>query len=270
MQNSLKHHARKRFGQNFLQDLRVIDRIIHSITPKTEDKLIEIGPGMGALTAPLLKACPNLQAIEIDRDLIPGLLVQFAKYPSFKIHREDALTFDFSKLTNQKTLRIVGNLPYNISTPLIFHLLSFQHLIRDMHFMLQHEVAERLTAKPGNKHHGRLSLMVQYYCQIDYLFAVPPECFIPKPKVNSAIVRMIPYQTLPHPADNYEHLKQLISTVFQQRRKTLSNSLKPLLSKDLIEKLPIDLRLRPENLSLEDYVKLSNFITHALNRLHSQ
>lgn len=261
----MTHRPRKRFGQNFLNDPEVVDRIIRSIAPRAEDKLIEIGPGMGALTKPLLNACPRLQVIEIDRDLIPGLLAQFAKYRDFNIHRQDALTFDFSTMASQRDIRIVGNLPYNISTAMIFHLLSFQNLIQDMHFMLQREVVERLTAKPGNKKYGRLSVMVQYYCQVGYLFDVPPECFIPEPKVNSAIVRLIPYQRLPYPADDYEHLKQLVATVFQQRRKTLGNSLKPLLGKGLVKKLPVDLTLRSENLSIKDYVALSNIIVREFN-----
>jgi 16S rRNA (adenine1518-N6/adenine1519-N6)-dimethyltransferase len=262
----VKHRARKRFGQNFLHDPVIIDRIIQGIAPSNKDKLIEIGPGKGALTGPLLQACPNLQAIEIDRDLIPGLLAQFAKYPNFKIHQKDVLNFDFSTSTQRRNIRIVGNLPYNISTALIFHLLSFKDLIQDMHFMLQHEVVERMSAEPGSKRYGRLSIMVQYHCKVEYLFGVPPESFSPIPKVDSAIVRLTPHQKPPWHADDYEHLNHLVRLAFQQRRKTLSNSLKSLLlGKELANELFTDQKRRPEDLSIDEYVKLSNSITRRLN-----
>lgn len=254
------HRARKRFGQNFLQDTLIIDRIVRSIAPQSDDNIVEIGPGQGAITAPLLDACPKLNVVEIDNDLIPILLAQFAKYKDFKIFKEDALKFDFQQLAQEKPLRIVGNLPYNISTPLIFHLLSFYQNIADMHFMLQKEVVERLAAKASSKHYGRLSVMVQYYCDVEHLFDVPPESFHPQPKVNSAIVRLSPHRTLPEPADDVELLSKLVNTCFQQRRKTLRNSLKQLLSNEQIEALPIDTKLRPENLSLKDYVTLSNLM----------
>jgi 16S rRNA (adenine1518-N6/adenine1519-N6)-dimethyltransferase len=256
-----QHRARKRFGQNFLNDAGIIDRIVRSIAPKPDDNLVEIGPGQGALTAPLLAACPQLHVIEIDRDLIPILLAQFAKYPHFQIHQQDALNFDFTQLTSTRPLRIVGNLPYNISTPLIFHLLSFQSHVSDMHFMLQKEVVQRLAASAGDPHYGRLSVMVQYYCEVEHLFAVPPECFTPQPKVDSAIVRLKPHTTLPFIATNLDIFSRLVNVAFQQRRKTLRNSLKQLLDTDIIAELPIDTSLRPENLSLEDYVNISNLIT---------
>jgi len=257
------HKARKRFGQNFLTDQNIINRIVTSIAAKPSDRLIEIGPGQGAITQQLILACPQLQVIELDRDLIPILLAQFAKYPEFAIHQHDALKFDFATLIkNQQPLRIVGNLPYNISTPLIFHLLSYQDRIRDMHFMLQKEVVNRLVAKAGEKNYGRLSIMVQYYCETEHLFAVPPECFDPQPKVDSAIVRLEPHTTLPHIADNVEHLSHLVNLAFQQRRKTLRNTLKQLIDKEVLDKLGeaigIDVSLRPENLSIKDYVTLSN------------
>ncbi|MGH1485789.1 MAG: 16S rRNA (adenine(1518)-N(6)/adenine(1519)-N(6))-dimethyltransferase RsmA [Cellvibrionaceae bacterium] len=255
-----QHRARKRFGQNFLNDPGIVSRIVRSIAPKPDDNIVEIGPGQGAITAPLLEACPKLQVIEIDNDLVPILLAQFAKYNDFKIHQQDALKFDFSSLANDKPLRIVGNLPYNISTPLIFHLLSFQQKISDMHFMLQKEVVERLAASAGEKHYGRLSIMTQYYCQVDHLFGVPPECFSPRPKVDSAIVRLAPFNTLPFVANDKEHFSHLVNIAFQQRRKTLRNTLKQILSKEQIDLLPIDTSLRPEKLSVEDYVNLSNNI----------
>lgn len=259
--NPLQHRARKRFGQNFLRDQAIIDHIVRSIAPRNEDNIVEIGPGQGAITAPLLQVCPKLNVIEIDRDLIPILLAQFAKYKDFHIHKEDALKFDFASLAKDKALRIVGNLPYNISTPLIFHLLSFKNCIQDMHFMLQKEVVERLAATENDKHYGRLSVMAQYFCEVEDLFDVPPESFNPQPKVNSAIVRLTPHQTIPYVADDFTVFSQLVNTCFQQRRKTLRNNLKNLLDKDQLDTLTIDLSLRPENIALKEYVELSNIIT---------
>ena len=255
------HKARKRFGQNFLQDQNIIDRIVRNINPKESDNLIEIGPGQGAITKQLIEACPQLQVIELDRDLIPILLAQFANYKQFKIHECDALKFDFTSVIKPgQPLRIVGNLPYNISTPLIFHLLSYHSHIRDMHFMLQKEVVLRLVAQPGDKNYGRLSIMVQYYCQVEQLFGVPPECFNPAPKVDSAIVRLQPHASIPYVADNIDHLGKLVNAAFQQRRKTLRNTLKHFIDADKIDDLPVDSRLRPENLSVNDFVQLSNIL----------
>ena len=205
--SSLTHKARKRFGQNFLTNQTIIQKIVNSIAPQADDCLVEIGPGKGAITQHLIAACPSLQVIELDKNLIPILLAQFAKYPEFGIHQHDALQFDFNSLRkNNKPLRIVGNLPYNISTPLIFHLLSFQAGIQDMMFMLQKEVVQRLTASENEKHYGRLGIMVQYYCKVEYLFDVPPESFDPMPKVDSAIVRLEPHTTIPHVANDIDFL----------------------------------------------------------------
>ncbi len=260
-QNSaFKHQAKKRFGQNFLNDIDIIERIVRTIAPLADDNLVEIGPGQGAITAPLLSLCPSLNVIEIDKHLIPILLAQFAKYDGFKIHQEDALKFDFSTLATERPLRIVGNLPYNISTPIIFRLLSFQNKIADMHFMLQKEVVERLASTAGEKNYGRLSVMVQYYCQVENLFGVPPESFTPQPKVDSAIVRLTPFKTLPFVAEDTTVFSKLVNVAFQQRRKTLRNSLKQLLSKEQIDSLPVDTSLRPENITLEEYVNISNLI----------
>ena len=257
------HKARKRFGQNFLTDQKIIQKIIKSVYAKPEDRLIEIGPGQGALTKHLIETCPQLQVIELDKDLMPILLAQFAKYPDFKIHQEDALQCDFNRfiLHDKQQLRIVGNLPYNISTPLIFHLLSYQNQIQDMHFMLQKEVVNRLAAQAGEKNYGRLSVMVQYYCQVEKLFLVPPECFNPAPKVESAVVRLQPYVAPPYIANDMNHFSQLVNIAFQQRRKTLRNTLKQLIDTDVIQTLTIDTSLRPENLSVKDYVDLSNTLT---------
>lgn len=253
------HKARKRFGQNFLNDPGIISRIVRSISPKADDNIVEIGPGQGAITSQILELCPNLNVVELDRDLIPILLAQFASYKGFKIHQADALKFDFTSLyQDTKPLRIVGNLPYNISTPLIFHLLSYQEKVQDMHFMLQKEVVERMAADPSQKAYGRLGIMVQYYCKVDNLFHVPPECFSPRPKVDSAIVRLVPHTTLPYTAKNIGLMERLVNAAFQQRRKTLRNTLKHFISKEQMETLDIDTGLRPENLSVADYVRLSD------------
>jgi 16S rRNA (adenine1518-N6/adenine1519-N6)-dimethyltransferase len=256
-----QHRARKRFGQNFLHDQGVIHRIARSINARSTDHVVEIGPGQGALTADILASGCLLDAIELDRDLIPLLQQQFHNNDRFRLQQADALAFDFSSLQNdQQKLRVVGNLPYNISTPLIFHLLSHRQLIQDMHFMLQLEVVNRLVATPGNKNYGRLSVMAQYYCEIQSMFEVPPEAFDPKPKVQSAIVRLSPYQQLPCPADNVETLQTLLRIAFNQRRKTLRNSLKTLVTSEQLEALAIDPMARPETLTLQQFVNLSNAI----------
>jgi len=262
------HKARKRFGQNFLVDQSVINSIVRAIRPKATDALIEIGPGKGALTSPLIEACEQLQVIELDRDLIPILLAQFVKYPQFKIHQADALKFDFARLIQaQEKLRIVGNLPYNISTPLIFHLLDFAPQISDMHFMLQKEVVMRLAAEPGDKNYGKLSVMVQYYCEVSHLFDVPPESFQPAPKVDSAIVRLVPHQVKPAIATDITHLQKLVGAAFQQRRKTLRNALKnyELEIAARSSRIALDFSLRAENLALQDYVNLSNTLLEPID-----
>lgn len=255
-----KHQARKRFGQNFLVDEHIIAKIAHAIGPKAADNLVEIGPGQGAITALILAKCPRLQAIELDRDLVPILEKKFVQHPEFTIYQADALAFDFASLSENGPLRIVGNLPYNISTPLIFHLLSFKQYIQDMHFMLQKEVVDRMAAAPGDKTYGRLSIMCQYHCSVMGLFDVPPHAFRPVPKVNSAIVRLVPHRTLPFTANNVALLATVVKTVFQMRRKTLRNGLKPLLAAEQLDALNTNLNLRPEALSVQDFVELSNEI----------
>lgn len=263
-----QHRARKRFGQNFLRDLGIISRIVRSIGPREGDRLVEIGPGQGALTAPLLEAAGGLEVIELDRDLIPGLRVQFFNYPDFIIHEGDALKFDFAALKGDgPALRVVGNLPYNISTPLIVHLLTAGNAIADMHFMLQKEVVERLAAEPGGTDWGRLSVMAQYYCQVDQLFIVPPEAFVPRPKVDSAIVRLTPHAALPHVADDPALLFELVKLAFGQRRKTLRNNFKGRVSPETLEALGIDPVRRPQTLTVAEYVAIANRIAanEALN-----
>ncbi|WP_114418115.1 16S rRNA (adenine(1518)-N(6)/adenine(1519)-N(6))-dimethyltransferase RsmA [Marinospirillum perlucidum] len=252
------HRARKRFGQNFLQDPGIIRRIVKSIGPTASDHLVEIGPGMGAITELLLDSDARLDAVELDRDLIPGLRVKFFNHPNFQVHEADALKFDFSSLQEAgEKLRIVGNLPYNISTPLIFHLLGFEGLIEDMHFMLQKEVVERLAAEPGSGQWGRLSVMAQYFCSIDNLFLVPPECFHPRPKVDSAIVRLTPKPAAERESVDLEVFSRLVRQAFAQRRKTLRNNLKGILDSEHLLSLGIDPQRRPETLKLEEFVQLA-------------
>lgn len=256
-----EHKARKRFGQNFLIDHGIIRDIVRAVHPHKDDVIVEIGPGKGAITQLLADSCDNLSVIELDRDLVPWLKVKFEKHPNFQLYQADALQFDFAKLvTNEQPLRIVGNLPYNISTPLIFHLLSYSSTVRDMHFMLQKEVVKRMAAQPGDSAYGRLGIMVQYYCEVENLFEVPPTSFDPAPKVDSAIVRLVPYKEIPHKAVNIKTLENLVNVAFQQRRKTLRNALKQLLSPEVLEQLPIDLTARAEEISLPEYVTTSNLL----------
>ncbi|MEN9465506.1 MAG: rRNA methyltransferase [Pseudomonadota bacterium] len=253
------HKARKRFGQNFLHDQYVIGKIIKAINPKASEALVEIGPGMGALTEPILEACGKLDVVELDRDLIPILRTKFFNFPEFRIHEGDALKFDFRTLLKPgQRLRIVGNLPYNISTPLIFHFLAHHAIVQDMHFMLQKEVVERLAAAPGSGDYGRLSIMAQYYCKVEPLFIVGPGSFNPPPKVDSAIVRLSPYEVLPHPAKDIKMLERVVREAFNMRRKTIRNTLKNLMNAEQITALGLDTNLRPENLSLADYVRIAD------------
>lgn len=256
------HQPRKRFGQNFLHDMTVISRLSNSIHAKADDNIVEIGPGQGALTEPLLKTLSHLNAVELDRDLIPLLENKFSK-EQLTIHSADALKFDFRQLFSDKPLRVVGNLPYNISTPLLIHLLSYQRNIKDMHFMLQLEVVDRLAARPGNKIYGRLSIVSQYFCQVDKLFNVPPSAFNPPPKVMSAIVRLEPRE-FEVKANNEILFQQVVKLSFSQRRKTLRNNLKQLLDKEQLELLNVDLSLRAEQLSVAEYVKLANEINELI------
>lgn len=257
-----QHRARKRFGQNFLHDAGVIHRILRSIAPREQDFLLEIGPGQGALTEGLLASNGHLDVIELDQDLIPLLKLKFGLNPRFSLHQGDALKFDFSQLAGaERKLRVVGNLPYNISTPLIFHLLAHTPVIKDMHFMLQKEVVERLAAQPGGGDWGRLSIMVQYHCRVEHLFNVGPGAFNPPPKVDSAIVRLTPHAELPHPAKDHHLLERVVREAFNQRRKTLRNTLKGLLDTAAIEAAEVDGSLRPEQLDLAAFVRLADQLT---------
>jgi 16S rRNA (adenine1518-N6/adenine1519-N6)-dimethyltransferase len=258
----MTHTARKRFGQNFLHDHSIIYNIFASIQAKTNEHWVEIGPGLGALTEPLLKENIRLDVVELDRDLVVLLKEKFGHYADFRIYSADALRFDFSSLVEKgEKLRIIGNLPYNISTPLMFHLLDNAYCLEDMHFMLQKEVVDRICATPGSKKYGRLSVMMQYYCAAELLFDVPPESFDPVPKVMSAIVRLVPHQQPPVQVNNVAIFKRLVTEAFSQRRKTLRNSLKKLLDEQAIADAGINPTLRAETLSLHEFAKLANLLT---------
>ena len=249
---------RKRFGQNFLQDDGVIQAIVRAIAPTADDHVVEIGPGQGALTGALVTSGCQLDAIELDRDLTTGLLAAFSIHPRFALHTGDALTFDFGQLTNDdRPLRVVGNLPYNISTPLIFKLLDNTSLIRDMHFMLQREVVLRLAAEPGSKDWGRLGVMAQFHCQVSHLFDVPPEAFFPAPKVQSAIVRLLPHSSTPFPDCDVAKLGRVVQMAFAQRRKTLRNNFKGTFGDSDLVAAGIDPSARAETLPIEAFVALS-------------
>jgi 16S rRNA (adenine1518-N6/adenine1519-N6)-dimethyltransferase len=255
------HLARKRFGQNFLHDQSVIHRIVMAIAPKVGQHIVEIGPGLGALTKEVLPMVGEMDVIELDRDLISKLESLPKNDETLRIHSGDALKFDFTELVKEKEqLRVFGNLPYNISTPLIFHLCAQGRLIKEMHFMLQKEVVDRMVADPGSKRYGRLSVMVQYFCQVQCLFYVPAHCFQPAPKVESAIVRLQPYSEKKYRATDESLFAILVRTAFNHRRKTLRNALKDMVTEQQLIDASIDPSARPETISLQQFVALANAI----------
>jgi 16S rRNA (adenine1518-N6/adenine1519-N6)-dimethyltransferase len=257
----LGHKARKRFGQNFLNDPYIIDGIVSAIHPQSGQNLVEIGPGLGALTEPVAKQVDSLTVVELDRDLAERLRGHSELKDKLTIYEADALRFDFSTLANpEHKLRIFGNLPYNISTPLMFHLFEFHDVIQDMHFMLQKEVANRLAAGPGTKAYGRLTVMTQYYCKIIPVLEVPPYAFVPPPKVDSAVVRLVPYQERPYRATSIQWLDRVCREGFSQRRKTVRNCYKSLLDVSVLEDLEINPTFRPENLSIKQFVAMANWL----------
>ncbi|CAB3757934.1 16S rRNA (adenine(1518)-N(6)/adenine(1519)-N(6))-dimethyltransferase RsmA [Paraburkholderia humisilvae] len=266
------HFARKRFGQNFLVDLSVIDSIVNLIRPQRGERMVEIGPGLGALTEPLVErlATPDspLHAVELDRDLIERLRKQFGE--RLRLHEGDALAFDFSALAvpiesgtpnHKPSLRIVGNLPYNISSPLLFHLATYAQCVIDQHFMLQNEVVERMVAEPGSKAFGRLSVMLQYRYVIDKLLDVPPESFQPPPKVDSAIVRMIPYAPHELPDVDEATLGDVVTAAFSQRRKMLRNTLAGYRDVIDFDALGFDLARRAEDVPVDEYVRVARAVS---------
>jgi 16S rRNA (adenine1518-N6/adenine1519-N6)-dimethyltransferase len=245
----MRHQPRKRFGQNFLVDHQIINQIISTISPKNDDSIVEIGPGKGAITFPIIKHLDHLSAIEIDRDLIS--ILKSKEQEKLTLYQADALTFDFSQIPNK--LRIIGNLPYNISSPLLFHLLDYRKQIIDMTFMLQKEVVDRIVAPPGNKTYGRLSVMMQAFYEVELMFVVPKESFEPQPKIESAILYL---KTREQPlVKNSKPLEEIVKLAFSQRRKTLKNCLKLVLNQSQTE---IDLSQRAEMLSTENFVTLMN------------
>ena len=254
-----QHIARKRFGQNFLIDTQVIGDIVNAVAPARGDCVVEIGPGLGALTDPLLKRVDHLHVVEIDRDIIARLKKRYSP-AVLTIHEGDALKFDFSSLgaTSDQRLHIVGNLPYNISTPLLFHLADYADRVHDMHFMLQKEVVERMVAAPGTSDFGRLSVMLQYRFVMDWLLDVSPESFTPAPKVDSAVVRLIPRPPGECMALSEAVFANVVATAFAQRRKMLRNNLKSLVSDELFATLGIAPTARAEELSVDDYVRIAN------------
>lgn len=252
----MKHQPRKRFGQNFLTDTSVIEKIVASINPQPGEVMVEIGPGQAALTLPLMQSGVDLHVVEIDRDLCESLLKRFPG--KFQLHQQDALKTDFASIVSGQKFRLVGNLPYNISTPLIFHLFQWSQLMTDMYFMLQKEVVDRMAAEPGGKDYGRLSVMSQFYCQVSPLFVVKPGAFYPPPKVDSRIVRLVPHQKPPVDIPSEKIFAQVVRQAFSQRRKTLRNCLKSLLTENQIKAADVDPGLRAERLHLQDFARLSH------------
>ena len=253
------HRARKRFGQHFLSDPGIIDDIVSAIGATADDTLVEIGPGQGAITAPLLKSGADLHAIELDRDLAAALKQRYADTANFSLHEADALKFQYGALGSD--LRLIGNLPYNISTPLLFHLLESLSSIRDMHFMLQKEVVDRMAAEPGSKRYGRLTIMLGCHCTVEPLFDVPPEAFRPPPKVWSSVVRIEPRRPAAFDIDDPTTLSRLVTQGFSQRRKTLRNALRDLVTDADLEAVGIDPGARAESVSIADWVELSNHMS---------
>lgn len=255
------HRARKRFGQNFLRDPNTIRRIVAAIGPKPGEHLVEIGPGLGALTEPLIEAAGHLTAIELDRDLAARLRERFPE-ERLRLIEGDALRFDFASLP--APLRVVGNLPYNVSTPLLFHLAEYADRIVDMTFMLQKEVVERMAAEPGSAAYGRLSVMLQQRFSVRKCFDVPPGAFVPMPKVTSSIVRLTPLPEGTHALEDPEGFSRLVAAAFNQRRKTLRNALKALVPDEKrFAQVGIDPNARAETLAVEDFVRLANVLAHA-------
>ena len=257
----MQHRPRKRFGQNFLQDRHTIDAILHAINPQVTDHVLEIGPGLGAITFPLLKRVDHLTAIEIDTDLQTHLTMHEGQNKKFNLINADALTVDLTPFGNK--LRVVGNLPYNISTPLLFHLLQYHEQIEDIHIMLQKEVVDRLAATPGSKAYGRLSIFAQYHCEVEALFTVPSTAFHPAPKVESAVVRLTPHRPPRYELVQTDDLERIVAKAFSMRRKTLSNNLKTLVTAAELTSIKLDPSLRPEQIPIEDYIRLAKFVSNS-------
>ncbi|SNY60210.1 dimethyladenosine transferase [Arsukibacterium tuosuense] len=255
------HRARKRFGQNFLHDQHVIGRIVQAIAPKASDVLVEIGPGLGALTEPVAEAAGKLVVVELDRDLAERLRQHPTLADKLTVYQADAMKFDFAALLQPgQKLKIFGNLPYNISTPLLFHLFEFADHINNMHFMLQKEVVQRMTASHGSKTFGRLSVMTQYYCQAIPVVEVGPGAFTPAPKVDSAVVRLLPYPIAERAKVDPAVLNRVCLEAFNQRRKTLRNGFSNFATAEQIIALGIDPTIRPEQLPVSGFIKVAQWL----------
>ena len=255
------HRARKRFGQNFLHDPQVIGRIVKAIAPKPGETLVEIGPGLGALTEPVVAAAGHLTVIELDRDLAQRLREHPQLAEKLTIYQADAMKFDFNSLLQQgQKLKVFGNLPYNVSTPLLFHLFSYADQIENMHFMLQKEVVQRMTAVHGSKAFGRLSVMTQYYCEAMPVVEVGPGAFKPAPKVDSAVVRLLPRAVAERAAVPAEVLNRVCLEAFNQRRKTIRNCFSNFASAEQLEQLGLNPGLRPEQLAVADFVRVAQWL----------
>ncbi len=254
----MSHQARKRFGQNFLHDKNVIQRIVSAVNPQPGDRLVEIGPGQGAITRHLLDASGELVVIELDRDLVEPLSRHCGTHGRLQIYNEDALRFDFATLATDTPIRLVGNLPYNISTPLLFHLLNYAGQIQDMFFMLQNEVVDRLAAQPNSRDYGRLSVMMQTRCHVNKLFTIGPGAFSPAPRVDSAFVQLIPHSKPLVRIDNPAFFEKLVKQAFAQRRKTLRNNLRLMADTHVLQAVGIDPGQRAETLSIEQFARLAN------------
>ncbi|NII09916.1 16S rRNA (adenine(1518)-N(6)/adenine(1519)-N(6))-dimethyltransferase RsmA [Oleiagrimonas sp. C23AA] len=254
---------KKHFGQHFLHERRYIDRIVAAIAPRDEDCVVEIGPGEGALTLPLLKVARRMTAIELDTDLLPRLTAAAAEVGELSIVQSDVLKVDLTAMAAGGKLRIAGNLPYYISSPILFHCVEHLDAIADMHFMLQKEVVDRMAAEPGSKTYGRLSVMLQLVCRVEPLFVVPPGAFRPPPKVDSAVVRMVPRPPAERPQTDTALLERVVKAAFAQRRKTLSNALRQLATAEQIQAAGIDPKARAETVPPQGYVQLCQALADA-------
>ena len=258
-----RHIAKKRFGQNFLVDEAVISNIFNCLNVTSSDNVLEIGPGLGALTNRLVNLCKNLFVVEIDKDIIPKLKNKFDNLSNFTLFNQDILEFSldeniFKLLKTDEKLKVVGNIPYNISTPIIFKFIEQIDKISDINFMVQEEVADRLTSPPGSRNYGRLSVMTQYFCRIEKLIVVDASSFSPKPKVSSAFIKFTPHSVLPNKAKNFNTFGKIVGLAFNQRRKTIGKIFKDIISKEALTQLNIDVSVRPENLTIAEFVKISD------------
>ncbi len=257
---------RKRFGQHLLIDKSTIALIVQALNPSKNENICEIGPGLGAITLPILQKIGSMHAIEIDRDLAEQLQQSCKSAGKLHLHLHDILSFDLSEIFDKnQSVRLIGNLPYNISTPLLFHLLKFVHLINDMHFMLQKEVIERIAAPVGSSHYSRLSVMLQSYCKVDVLFDIAPEMFSPPPKVISSFMRLTPINTYRSKILDPNVFSKVVEHAFNQRRKTIKNSLSKIATVDQLQKSNIELAQRPQEISVSQYIELANNLSIEIN-----